>query len=102
MGTPQVVAQEPGLARDSRPYRIRVEDGRAAGADGARGAGSASPAHARTLWNAIHSGVPHRRGATGDSLGGPVVRAHGAQDRPPHRADRLAPSLAARLERVEA
>src|SRR6478672_146050 len=101
MGTPQVAAQEPGLARDSGPNRIRVEDGGSAGAHGARGACSADPAHAGALRNAIHSGVPHRRGATGDTLGGPVVRASGAQDRSADRARSVAPPVAARVERVE-
>src|SRR5215831_2638354 len=102
MGTPQVAAQEPGLARDSGPNRVRVEDGRTSGPHGACGACTADPPHACGLWNAIHSGVPDRWGATGDSLRGPVVRVHGAQDRSSHRARCVALQVVAGLEWVEA
>src|SRR5678809_1778220 len=64
MGAPQVAAQEPGLARDSGPNRIRVEDGRAARADGVGGARAADPSHAGALWNALHTGVSDWWGAT--------------------------------------
>src|SRR5262245_45396465 len=81
MGNAQMDSQDSWVPGSLGSNRVHPEDDRLAGLYVARGTCLADSDRARAVWNAVHTGIPPWRRATGHPFGGAFVRSARAQDR---------------------